>query len=184
MGAPYTGVTTGDVVASYANPTDGSDKVNAASVTVAIRGLTDDVARLKAQGGQRRVRYGFLQTDAAFGTPRDVSAYDVAYVSELTAAAADTVFMLAQPVAADEGKELAIVLSAGEYAVTLGVNLTGEDHILLELAAGGKAIVRLLCTTDDHITSPAYGPVQWLVQSFSVEVPADLTLVDWLGKSL
>ena len=184
MGAPYTGDPTGAVVASYANPADGTDKVNAASVTVAIRGLTDDVARLAAQGGQRRVRYGFLETNAAFGTPRNVSAYDVVYVSELTGASSSTVFMLAQPAAGDEGKELALVISAGTYGITLGVDITGEDHTLISLAAGGQATVRLLCTTDDHLVSPAYGPTQWLLQSWSVSDPADLTVVDWLGKSL
>jgi len=58
MGAPYTGDPTGNVVASYANPADGTDRVNAASVNVAIRGLTDDVARLNGQLERQGVASG------------------------------------------------------------------------------------------------------------------------------
>lgn len=42
----HTGVSTGDVTASYEMPDDGTDVVDEASVRVALEGLTDDVARL------------------------------------------------------------------------------------------------------------------------------------------
>jgi hypothetical protein len=41
----YTGATTGNIVASYDTPDDG-DGITAASVNVALHGLTDDVARI------------------------------------------------------------------------------------------------------------------------------------------
>lgn len=68
MGAPYTGDPTGAVVASYANPADGADRVNAASVTVAIRGLTDDVARLAVGKRSPRTWLGNFSAPCAGGS--------------------------------------------------------------------------------------------------------------------
>lgn len=90
MGAPYTGVTTGDIVASYANPADGTDKVNAASVTVAIRGLTDDMGRVNGRaplsGRGNPMKIGFAPLNAA-GITANIATDTTGGVADFTAEA-------------------------------------------------------------------------------------------------
>lgn len=66
----HTGDDTGDIIASYDTPDDGDD-VTAASVNVALHGLTDDVAKVRA-----RLRKVQLMSDLGAHV-RSIDAYPV-----------------------------------------------------------------------------------------------------------